>query len=322
MMACLSGKVCVVTGASRGIGRGIALELVGNGAVCYITGRNAASLQLVDDEVKERGYPGRIIPVQCDHSKDEDVIDLFERVKSEQTGQLDLLVNNAYAAVELLTNNQKTSFWDLDPVETWDTVNGVGLRNHYICSVYATRMMVPRRSGLIINIGSLGGLTYMTTPTYGIGKAAKDRMAKDCAIELKKFNIAFVALWPGAVKTEMMVAEMDKLVKNKTYEWILKNAESSEYAGRCVVGLMKDPNIMKKSGQIALTTDLADEYNIKDVDGKCPNSMRSIRTMCAGGGAIGLANFLPGWLKLPTWLYKYLLSSFTAEQKKDPGKFA
>lgn len=174
----LSGSVCIVTGASRGIGRGIALQLGEAGATVYITGRKltdsqgdstTGTLTATASEVESRG--GKCIPVQCDHSKDEEIAALFEKVKTEQNGRLDILVNNAYAAVQAISEYMGKPFWE-QPLSMWDTVNNVGLRNHYMCTVYAAKMMVPRKSGLIVNISSAGGLAYLFNVAYGIGKEA------------------------------------------------------------------------------------------------------------------------------------------------------
>lgn len=150
---------------------------------------------------------------------------LFEKVKKENNGRLDVLVNNAYAGVDMIYKNTGKKFYELDPVEQWDTINGVGLRNHFLCTTYASRwknlwqnillqfekiifffvkfrMMIERKDGLIINISNIGGLKYLMNVPFGIGKAACDRMASDCAIELKNDNITMVSLWPGPVKTE------------------------------------------------------------------------------------------------------------------------
>ena len=137
-----------------------------------------------------------------DHSDDEQVIKLFERIKTENKGRLDVLINNAYAGVEFIGRQSGKKFFVADPAEQWDCINGVGLRNHFLCTVYASRMMVEKKDGLIVNISSPGGLKYLFNVAYGIGKAACDRMAADCAHELKDDNVAMVSLWPGPVKTE------------------------------------------------------------------------------------------------------------------------
>jgi hypothetical protein len=125
---------------------------------------------------------------------------LFAKITSEQSGRLDLLVNNAYAGVDMIFKNSGKKFYDCDPVETWDCINGVGLRGHYICTVLASRLMVPRRQGLIVNVSSMGGLRYLFNVAYGVGKAACDRMAADCAKELRESKVAMVSLWPGPVR--------------------------------------------------------------------------------------------------------------------------
>jgi dehydrogenase/reductase SDR family protein 1 len=104
--------------------------------------------------------------------------------------------------VSFFSSSSGKKFYDpsLDPAVTWDTINGVGLRNHYLCTVYAARLMAPHRAGLIVNVSSIGGLKYLFNVAYGVGKAACDRMAADCAAELRSANVAMVALWPGPVR--------------------------------------------------------------------------------------------------------------------------
>jgi len=202
----LTGRVCLVTGAGRGIGKGIALQLGEAGAIVYITGRTKANLDECAQEIKARG--GTPIPVQMDHGKDQDVDELFKRIASEQAGKLDILVNNAYAGVNMIFKSTGKKFWETDPIETWDCINGVGLRGHYHCTTLASRIMVENNQGLIVNISSPGGLRYLFNVAYGIGKAGCDRMAADCAFELKKNNVAMISLWPGAVKTEYVQVKL------------------------------------------------------------------------------------------------------------------
>ncbi len=134
----LSGRVCLVTGASKGIGRGIALQLGKAGGTVYVTGRTKSDLDSCCAEINEAG--GKGIPVVVDHGKDSDVEGLFEQIGKEQQGKLDVLVNNAYAAVNFIASNQGKPFWELPAPESWDIVNNVGLRNHYLCTVYASRL--------------------------------------------------------------------------------------------------------------------------------------------------------------------------------------
>ena len=323
----VSGKVCLVTGASRGIGRGVALQLVTHGATCYITGRSLESLKLVEDEVKARDLTGKLIAVKCDHSCDKNVEMLFKRIATEQNNQLDLLVNNAYAAVDFLTKHQDICFWDQSCAESWDIVNNVGLRNHYICAVFAARLMVPCRKGLIINIGSLGGKSAFGYPSYQIGKGAVDRMAMDCGYELAKYNVAFVSLWPGLVKTEH--------IKQDYYEIMLKSAltdqnillkryfevgETPEYTGKAVVHILNDKNIMRRTRKIELTTDIGCEFNFNDVNGSTPANQRSIRLFLHLAGASRLASLFPNWLRIPKSIFFWLLG-FANPADKLPSKY-
>lgn len=137
MSANLKGAVCLVTGASRGIGRGIALQLGEAGGIVYVTGRNKVDLEKCCSEIKSRGGQGKAVVM--DHGKDADVEKLFEQIKKEQNGKLDILVNNAYAGVNTIFSNMGKPFWETPTPEVWDTINGVGLRGHYICTVYAAR---------------------------------------------------------------------------------------------------------------------------------------------------------------------------------------
>jgi len=310
----LTGKICLVTGASRGIGRGVALQLVSHGATCYITGRDLQTLKLVKDEVKSRGLTGKLIIVECDHSSDENVERLFKQIAEEQNNQLDLLVNNAFSGVQFIADNDTLYFWDQDPTDGWDKLNRVGLRSNYICAVHAARLMVPHRKGLIINISSSGGKAYLILAQYGVGKAGSDRMALDCSYELSKYNVAFLSLWPGLVKTEFIGKALDRVMQNEKMseeEKILKNyydqAECPEYCGKAIVNLLNDKNIMKRNGQIEFTTDLGVEFNFKDVDGSIPLGQRSIKLLMLLAGPKGLASYIPNWLRIPKSIFLWLL---------------
>ncbi|XP_041094684.1 dehydrogenase/reductase SDR family member 1-like [Polyodon spathula] len=237
-MAALSGWVCVVTGASRGIGKGIALQLGEAGATVYITGRNCGTLGETAKEVEARG--GVCVPVTCDSSKEDEIRSLFERIRREQRGRLDILVNNAYAGVQTIFENMGKKFWEVPP-STWDDINDVGLRGHYICSVYAARMMVPAGRGLIVIISSMGGLRYLFNVPYGVGKAACDRLASDGAVELRGTGVAMVSLWPGAVRTETIAEKvLNSDLGSKSEEEVRKmfvDGETPELSGKCIVGL-------------------------------------------------------------------------------------
>ncbi|KAK0423057.1 hypothetical protein QR680_007945 [Steinernema hermaphroditum] len=272
----LSGQVALVTGASRGIGKGIAVQLGEAGATVYVTGRppakqegisqslNLPTLEQTAQEITKRG--GKGIAVFCDHSDPEEVRKLFERIAKEQNGRLDILVNNAYSAVTTVTNGANAKFYEEDPA-VFDAVNNVGLTNHYICSVYAARLMVPRKKGFIVTLTSEGGIAPLFGVAYCVGKSACNRMAADMAHDLIDSNICSVSLCPGAVKTELIMKVATDTMRNR-----FQAGETIEFSGKCVVALAADPKLMDKTGHILNTTDLAKEYDLFDEDGTQPHS--------------------------------------------------
>ncbi|XP_046884107.1 dehydrogenase/reductase SDR family member 1 [Hypomesus transpacificus] len=297
----LSGWVCLVTGASRGIGRGIALQLSEAGATVYITGRQERTLKETAAQVKERG--GNCVPVICDSSKEEEIKDLFEQITREQNGRLDILVNNAYAGVHAIFENMGKKFWETDP-SIWDTINNTGLRGHYFCSVYASRIMVAQGRGLIVVISSMGGLKYLFNVPYGVGKAACDRLAADTAFELKSRGVASVSLWPGAVQTELvsqLIIEKDTPVGvDPKFKDVFASGETTELSGRCIVELAKDKNLMSLTGKVLMTSDLARRYGIKDVDGRSVTDYTSIKFLLTQVPYLSwLSPVVPSFLRVP-----------------------
>ncbi|XP_012880901.1 PREDICTED: dehydrogenase/reductase SDR family member 1 [Dipodomys ordii] len=308
----MKGQVCVVTGASRGIGRGIALQLCQAGATVYITGRHLETLKATAQEAQSRG--GRCVPVVCDSSKESEVKSLFEQVDQEQNGRLDVLVNNAFAGVQTILNNSK-SFWEA-PATIWDDINNAGLRGHYLCSVYGARLMVPAGRGLIVVISSPGGLQYTFNVAYGVGKAACDRLAADCAHELQHHGVSYVSLWPGMVQTELLKDYMTKCEslddpKFKKYLPHFSTAESTEMSGKCVVALATDPNILSLSGKVLPSCDLARRYGLQDVDGRPVQDYLSLSSVLSQVTNLGwLASYLPGFLRTPKWIITLYTSKF------------
>ncbi|KAE9555789.1 hypothetical protein FO519_001003 [Halicephalobus sp. NKZ332] len=278
----LKGKVALVTGASRGIGRGIALQLGEAQATVYVTGRKpedydeatklfkVSTLHSVADEITQRG--GKGIAVFVDHSDGKSVKALFDRISEEQNGQLDILVNNAYAGVPFIFTNTGKKFYEFDPEYSYDIINNVGLRNHYICSSYAARLMIPRKSGLIVVVSSMGGMNYLFNVSYGLGKAACDKLAADMAVELRGTGVSAVSLWPGAVKTEIInQGVLNNPGAPEISKQIFSNGESTEFSGKTIVALANDPELEKLSGRILKTATLAKKYDIYDLDGSQPN---------------------------------------------------
>lgn len=308
----LSGWVCVVTGASRGIGRGIALQLSEAGATVYITGRQETTLKETAAQVKERG--GNCVPVICDSTKDKDIEDLFERIKREQNGRLDILVNNAYAGVQAIFQNMGNKFWETDPT-IWDSINNTGLRGHYFFSVYASRMMVAQGRGLIVTISSMGGLRYLFNVPYGVGKAACDRLAADMAVELKSRGVASVSLWPGAVQTEL-VSQMilDKETPqgaDPKFKELFANGESTEVSGMCIVNLAIDKHLMSLTGKVLMTCDLARRYGIRDIDGRSVADYTSLKFLLTQVPYLSwLSAVVPSFLRLPRFVLSLASSRF------------
>lgn len=308
----LSGWVCVVTGASRGIGRGIALQLSEAGATVYITGRQEKTLKQTAAQVKERG--GNCVPVICDSTKDKDIEDLFEQIKHEQNGRLDILVNNAYAGVQDIFDNMGKKFWETDP-SIWDSINNTGLRGHYFFSVYASRMMVAQGRGLIVTISSMGGLRYLFNVPYGVGKAACDRLAADMAVELKSRGVASVSLWPGAVRTELvsqfvLEKETPQGVNSK-FKDVFANGESTEVSGMCIVNLATDKNLMSQTGKVLWTSDLARRYGIQDIDGRDVADYTSIKFLLTQVPYLSwLSAVVPSFLRVPRFVLTLAHSRF------------
>ncbi|XP_048218720.1 dehydrogenase/reductase SDR family member 1 [Perognathus longimembris pacificus] len=307
----MKGQVCVVTGASRGIGRGIALQLCQAGATVYITGRHLETLKATAEEAQSRG--GQCVPVVCDSSKESEIRSLFEQVDREQLGRLDVLVNNAFAGVQTILNTRKP-FWEA-PAAIWDDINNAGLRGHYLCSVYGARLMVPARRGLIVVVSSPGGLQYMFNVAYGVGKAACDRLAADCARELRGHGVSCVSLWPGMVRTELLTEYVaqgaldDPRVHKYTPQF--SAAESIEMSGKCVVALATDPDILSLSGKVLPSCDLARRYGLRDVDGRPVQDYLSLGSVLSQFTRLGwLGSYLPGFLRVPKWVITLYSSKF------------
>ena len=269
----LKGKVVVVTGASRGGGRGIALVFGEEGATVYVTGRSTGgeatrsdlSGTTIDDtaeQVTARGGVG--IPVPCDHTNDAQVEAAFERVKSEQ-GRLDILVNNVWGGYEDFEDWDKP-FWE-QPLWRWEKMFTAGVRAHYTASHYGAPLMVSNGQGLIVNTTFWDRGKCLTNLFYDLAKNTINRMAYAMALEMREHNIAVVALSPGWMRTE------DVLSHHHTPEE-LATTESVEYIGRAIAALAADPDVMKKTGKILTVGSLAREYDFTDIDGTQPAVFR------------------------------------------------
>ncbi len=272
----LRGKVALVTGASRGVGKGVALGLAEAGATIYVTGRTVdegpgvgqlpGTIHQTVQDIQQLGGQG--IAVRCDHRNDDEVQALFARITADH-GPLDILVNNVWGGYEYFWDGtefwQETGFWTV-PLSRWDAMFQAGVRAHYVCSVLAAQLMVERRSGLIVNISFFAAQKDDSGVAYGVAKAADDRMVACMAHELREHNVAAVSLYPGLVRTESVMRAAE--------HFDLSNSESPQFIGRAVAALAGDPKIMSKSGQVLVAAELAEEYGFTDIDGRQPSSLR------------------------------------------------
>jgi len=281
----LKGKIAVVTGASRGGGRGIALVLGEKGATVYVTGRSIrgepttnnlpGTIDETAEEVTARGGVG--IPVRCDHTVDAQVEALFERVKREH-GYLDILVNNAWGGYERYDpDNFDAPFWK-QPLWRWHKMLTAGVHSSMVTSYFAAPLMIPQRQGLIVNTSLLLGHDepwdpdkfYQLSVFYDTSKIAINRMAFGMAHNLRPYNIAAMALAPGWMRTEDVLRRFKTDEQNWHEVEELRNTESVEYVGRAVVALATDPNVMEKTARILMVAELAREYGFTDTDGRQP----------------------------------------------------
>ena len=265
-MGDLEGQVAVVTGASRGIGRGCAVELGRRGATVFVTGRTVkprkqlpGTIGATAEEVTKAGGQG--IAVACDHRDDAAVEALFDRIRSER-GRLDILVNNAFKITRELTSG--LPFWEV-PISNWDDMIGVGTRSAYVASWFAAPLMIERARGLIVNISSSGAREYAWQVAYGVGKAALDRFTADAAHELRDRGVAVVSLWPGLVLTER---NEGAAAVSSSLDFSV--AESLYFTGRAVAALASDLAVLDRSGRAWTSRALADAYGFTDVDGSLP----------------------------------------------------
>jgi len=275
----LEGRVAVVTGASRGIGKGVAIELGLAGATVVLSARSVETGPVpgtIGETVAEiEAGGGHAVGVACDHHDDDAVRALFEQVAHDH-GRLDVLVNNVYSAIDLAPWLGQP-FWEL-PLEAWDQVLDIGVRSHYVAAVLAAPMLLAGK-GLIVNVSSSGAVQYAHNVVYGVGKAALDKMTADMAHELEPHGVAVVSLWPGLVRTEIVElgarhtddgrAVLD-LPGEGTFD--LADAETPRFVGRGVVALAADPKVLERTGRAIETGTLATDYGFTDVDGSLPGA--------------------------------------------------
>ncbi|MGA5304869.1 SDR family NAD(P)-dependent oxidoreductase [Nucisporomicrobium flavum] len=269
-------RTAVVTGASRGLGRGVARALGTAGYTVFVTGRSTdagvtypvvgGSVDLTAREVTAAGGHG--VPVVCDHTDDAQVRALFDRVR-DVSGGIDVLVNNVWGGYAAYHEDRHTDmegpFWE-QPLSVWDDMFTAGVRAHYTATVLAVPLLRP--GALVATVSFFPG-SYPSGDdqvAYSVAKAADDRMVAVTAAQLRARDVTAVALYPGLVRTEgvMRAAEF----------FDLSDSESPEFTGRAVVALAADPEVARHAGRCLVVAELAREYGFTDVDGSQPPSAR------------------------------------------------
>jgi NAD(P)-dependent dehydrogenase (short-subunit alcohol dehydrogenase family) len=255
-----TGGVALVTGASRGVGKGVATALAEAGYRVFATGRTIASSNL----------PESITRIGCDHRVDAQTAAVFDRILSE-AGALDLLVNAAWGGYERMVNQQGQFTWTLpfweQPIDRWTSMMDAGVRAAFVASAHAARMMVPRRSGAIVNISFWPAQKFIGNAIYGIAKAATDKLTSDTAHELRPHGIAVVSLYPGLVRTEAVMAAA-------AGGWLdLSNSESPTFIGRVIHALRQSGGLLARSGEVIVAARAARDLGVVDIDGRQPEPL-------------------------------------------------
>jgi NAD(P)-dependent dehydrogenase (short-subunit alcohol dehydrogenase family) len=263
----LRRRVAVVTGASRGVGRGIALALGECGATVYVTGRSTrahtrarGTIDETAADVTARG--GRGIAAQADHTDDAQTAAVFDRVRREQ-GRLDLLVANAWGGYEAGTDGFTAPFWE-QPLGRWDAMFTAGLRAQFAAARAAAPAMVQRGEGLIVLTGGTDMTGhYLGNVPYDVVKAASSRLVVALAHELRDHGVAVVGVYPGFTRTEAVVEAFAKQGAEPPPE-----THSPEFVGRAVAHVLADDDRITLFGTGAQAATLARRYGFADVDGR------------------------------------------------------
>jgi NAD(P)-dependent dehydrogenase (short-subunit alcohol dehydrogenase family) len=299
----LAGKVALVTGGSRGVGRGTAIELGSAGATVYVTARTLdrpgdreGTIAETAAAINAAGGVG--IPLRCDHTDDAQTEAVAQRIAAD-AGRLDILVNSVYSTPGVMSSTGPgvsggAPFWQT-PADSWDVALTLAVRGSFVMTQKAVPLML-EHGGLIVHIASAGSGIYFQSVLYGLGKGAGDRMMRDMAFELRDTPISCLAVWPGWVathQTELMFAEAgfdlmreyqrqawanfpdhERAIDALTDEELAAYHETPNFTGRAIVALAADPGVKAKSGQAHATVNLADEYGFTDLDGRTPDGFR------------------------------------------------
>jgi NAD(P)-dependent dehydrogenase (short-subunit alcohol dehydrogenase family) len=271
----LAGEVALVTGASRGVGKGVVLGLCEAGATVYLTGRSTRSDGLtgkmpgtIEDTAEQAmALGGTAIPLRCDHRDDDQARAVVERVLADH-GRIDVLVNNVWGGYEYMHDRLefhyiRAPFWER-PLGLWDETFDAGPRAHYVTTALAAPSMIAARGGLIVTISFFEADWYVGDVIYSLAKGASARMMRCVAEDMRPYDVTALALYPGLVRTEAVLeADFD-----------LSNSESPQFIGRVVAALAGDPDVRRHSGSALVAAEVASEYGIEDVDGRRPRTTR------------------------------------------------
>jgi len=280
-MTTLSGKVAVVAGATRGAGRGLARALGEAGATVYCTGRSVRgkpspyqrpeTIEETAEQVAEAGGTG--IPVRMDHSREVEVAELFARVKKEQRGKLDILVDSVAGEDPTFSLNQP--LWETDFERGVEIIRQAVL-SHMFTAKHALKLMIPKRGGLVVqvtdrNTFGYGGMGFL----HDFVKESVMRLAYVVAEEGRKHHITAVSVMPGYLRSEAMLAHFGVTEENwraggKKDKHFLES-ESPLFVGRAVAALAADPRMSKWSGEATSSAELGAHYGVTDYDGRRPD---------------------------------------------------
>jgi NAD(P)-dependent dehydrogenase (short-subunit alcohol dehydrogenase family) len=273
----LSGKVALVTGASRGVGRGIACGLGEAGATVYVTGRTtlegSAPSRLpgtVHDTAQQVNALGGVgIAAPMDAGDDDQIAGVVDRITNEQ-GRLDVLVNSVWGGYERFTDGSEFNpgpFWE-QPLSLWDSMHRIGVRAHYVTSALAAPLMINSGPGLIVSLSSFAGQVFVPPVPYGVAHAAIDRLARDMAEDLRPHKITSISLYPGLVLTEGVLANI-QYFEHET------NRETPLFVGRAVAALAADGGVFDVTGRWLVAAEVAESYGLTDEHGVRPASNRA-----------------------------------------------
>jgi NAD(P)-dependent dehydrogenase (short-subunit alcohol dehydrogenase family) len=270
--------VAVVTGASRGVGRGIAVALGAHGYTVYVTGRTQRAGEsrwdgtIGDTAAAVTAAGGQGVPVRVDHRDDDAARALFERIGQEQ-GRLDILVNNAALIHDEL--QRPLPFWQKPLAASVDLLD-VGLRSGLVASYYAAPLLIAAGRGLVVFTSAPGAVRYQYGAAYGAHKAGLDKFAADMAVDFRPFGVAAVSIWMGAVLTERVQQIIDSAPELAYLDDI---AETPEFTGHVIAALAADPDVLAVSGRTLIGAEAARQYGISDRDGRHPPSVRELMSV-------------------------------------------